>query len=436
MQSKLVTVVRELNLFKSEDLSQRQNERWVTRLYLVLLVLTSVILITYTFVVEQTTIITIQRPTLKQYEQLHTRQEELHCPCTRISIPYSDFTQINPTYHQICSSDFTTTQWIGYLFGDTDYSNPYLFAAPFSDSSADALSIYDQLDFRTLSIPQFYFLAQLCQFSEEIIQTAIVDFGKRTFIHSQLISLSTLTFEFRKIFDEFRSQVPLGILRQHELIIGLTQADALQSNYETNWVYHASQTGSGFNRESVVYVSPRHFNECSCGTSSACKELSAMRSKNGTILMTIPGLYVGCLPSQALLQSSMECFYNQSCIDQILSHINYNRDSLTFKPLNMSAPSQYPPQTAIEEMFTNLFVEQWNSEVSHEKYYHQCEPVLCRYQYIERFSLNSLTKLTGLVGGLNLAFRLITPVIVKLFLLGKHKFIGIKNTILRARVGI
>ena len=428
---KLVKAVLELNLFKSEDLSKRQNERWTTRLYLVLLVFTSVILIIYTFVVEQTIIITIHKPTSKQYEQLRTRREELDCPCTRISIPYSEFTQINPTYHQLCSSDFTTTQWIGYLFGDTNYSNPYLFAAPFSDSSADAISIYDQLDFRTLSIPQFYFLAQLCQFSEETVQAAIVDFGKRTFIHSQLMSLSTLNIEFRKIVDEFRSQVPLGILRQHELIIGLTQADALQSNYETNWVYHAIQTGSGFNLASVVYVSPRHFNECNCGTSSDCKELSEMRSKNGTILMTIPGFYVGCLPSQALLQSSMECFYIQTCVDQILSHIDYNQYSLTFKSLNTSEPSQYPPQTSIEEMFKNLFVEQWNSEVSYEKYYHQCEPVYCQYQHIERYIVTSLTKLTGLVGGLNLGFRLITPVIVKLFLLGKHKFLRV-----RVRVGV
>jgi hypothetical protein len=144
-----------------------------------------------------------------------------------------------------------------------------------------------------------------------------------------------------------------------------------------------------------------------------------MRSKNGTLLLTVPGFYVGCLPSQALIQSTMECFYNQLCIDQIQSHIDYNTLPLNVTSLNISKTSRYSSTTSIEEMLKNLFVEQWNSQTYFEQYYNQCQP-----------SVSSITKLTELVGGVSLGIGLIAPVLVKIFLHVKRKFFKSDNTII------
>ncbi|CAF0927490.1 unnamed protein product [Rotaria sordida] len=389
--------------------------------------MTSVILIIYTFVIEQTIIVVVQKPTLKQYEHLLDQHEGLYCPCTRISIQYSEFIKMNPRFHQLCSSDFTSIQWIQYLFGDRNYSNPYLFGGVYQNSFWDRISNYDQLDFRTLAISLFYFLSQLCRFSQEVVQAALIAFQKQTFINSQAMSRSLFDIELRLIIEKFQLQIPLKMLREIQLITGLIQADALQSDYESNWVYQVNRTGTGFDVRYDVSVIPRQFSNCNCRTSSNCRQLSSMRSKNGTILFTIPGFYVGCLPSQALIQSTMECFYNQSCIDQIQSHIDYQQVPLNITPLIILESSRYSPETTIEEMLKKLFVEQWDSQTYFEQYYHQCQPTYCQYQYIEQYSVSSITKLTGLVGGLNLAFRLITPILVISFLHIKRKLFKAKN---------
>ncbi|CAF3592628.1 unnamed protein product [Rotaria sordida] len=393
----LVNWFLKLNLFEGEDRSNEQNERWITRCYLFLFSLTSLILIIYTFVIEQTMIVTVSKPTLKQYEYLLEQHKQLYCPCTRISIQYTEFTQINSSYHEVCSSDFTSTQWIQYLIGDRNYSNPYLFSGLHFDSDNHQMSNYDQLDFRTLSISQFYFLSQLCQLSQEIVQDAITEFQQQTFINSQAMSRLSLKTELHSIVEKFRLQIPLKMLREIELIT-------------------VNQTGTGLSISTYLFAIPRHFDNCNCGTSSNCSKLSTIYNKNGTILLTIPGFYVGCLSSQALIQSTLECFYNRTCLDQIQSYIDYNQFSLNVTPLNISKLSRYSPKTSIEEMLKDLFIEEWNSLTDYDQYYKQCQPSYCQYQYVEQYSVSSITKLTGLVSGLNLGFRLITPVLVKIFL--------------------
>ena len=429
LRSLFVNSVVRLNLFKSEDQLNEQTELWITRLYLFLFLLVSLFLIVYTFVNEQTLIVTVQNPTLEQYEYFLEHHDQLYCSYNRISIAYSEFTQINPSYHQICSSDFTSTRWIEYLFGETNYSNPYLFAGIQIDSPDHQISNYDQLDFRTLSISQFYFLSYLCQLSEEIVQTAITDFQKKTFINSQPMSRTSFETELRSIIEKFQSQIPLKMLRELKLIAGLTQANALKSDYETNWFFQVKQTGTGFDLSTEVITVPRHFADCNCGTTSNCTQLSTIRTKNGTILFTIPDFYVGCLSTQALIQSTMQCFYNRSCLDQIQRNINYNQLTLNVTLLNISKPSRYPPQTSIEVMLRNMFVEEWNSQINYDQYYKQSQPSYCQYQYVEQYSVSSVTKVTGLVGGINLGFRLITPFLVETFFYSKRKFFKTENMI-------
>jgi hypothetical protein len=72
------------------------------------------------------------------------------------------------------------------------------------------------------------------------------------------------------------------------------------------------------------------------------------------LLLTIPGIMVGCLPYTSLLQSTLECFYYQSCINQIQTFIN--GFSLVFPLLS----THFQQNTTVSDLFDQLFIESWN----------------------------------------------------------------------------
>jgi hypothetical protein len=60
---------------------------------------------------------TVKQPTQNVYESLQKKYPDtLQCPCRKISIPYEDFVDIEPRFHQVCSSDFITQIWIDFAF--------------------------------------------------------------------------------------------------------------------------------------------------------------------------------------------------------------------------------------------------------------------------------------------------------------------------------
>jgi hypothetical protein len=74
---------------------------------------------------------------------------------------------------------------------------------------------------------------------------------------------------------------------------------------------------------------------------------------------TIPGLVVGCVPVDSLLQSSLECFYNISCIEMIIQwrsfgYVNLTVDPrvLSVTPLNPVIDSQFFPHTKLEDIIS------------------------------------------------------------------------------------
>ncbi|UJR06626.1 hypothetical protein I4U23_010910 [Adineta vaga] len=59
---------------------------------------------------------TLLNPAESEYIELE--QQYFHtvsCPCSSISMPYLTFTQIQVQYHQICSSLWSSMNWIQYI---------------------------------------------------------------------------------------------------------------------------------------------------------------------------------------------------------------------------------------------------------------------------------------------------------------------------------
>ena len=103
--------VKTMNLFESEitDEITIRRQQIYTRIYLVLYTTTLSIILFYTAVVERSTSKTYSTSSIEYHKQLvmNLRTNDLACPCTRISIPYSEF--INELrvdrMHEACSTD-------------------------------------------------------------------------------------------------------------------------------------------------------------------------------------------------------------------------------------------------------------------------------------------------------------------------------------------
>ena len=116
---KLIKLVREANLFKQYPSTDRQirYQRYATRLHICLLSVSVGILAVYTLLSESTHRETVFHPTESEYLRLaQAYPSSLSCPCTSISMPYSTFISIEPHYHQLCSSDLISSQWILYTY--------------------------------------------------------------------------------------------------------------------------------------------------------------------------------------------------------------------------------------------------------------------------------------------------------------------------------
>jgi hypothetical protein len=116
---------------------------------------------------------------------------------------------------------------------------------------------------------------------------------------------------------------------------------------------------------------------------------------------------VGCYPLEALLQSTLQCFYDQQCID------SYGN----FKALNSSSiSSRFDVNSTVEFILQELMIEEYLINISYENYFAECAPSSCSYLHIgHRNRIDIVMPLIGLYGGLVIIIEWITELIMKLF---------------------
>ncbi|CAF5044282.1 unnamed protein product, partial [Rotaria sp. Silwood1] len=106
-------------------------------------------------------------------------------------------------------------------------------------------------------------------------------------------------------------------------------------------------------------------------------ELGEAAKNDPPPLFQIPGMMAGCIPLDAMRQSTLECLYNQSCINAISLQPKISQP----KALNASL-SRFPLNSTIGSIFDeSLFIESWQNRSSFEKYYAACAPQSLSYNY-------------------------------------------------------
>ncbi|UJR20676.1 hypothetical protein I4U23_023797 [Adineta vaga] len=382
------------NLLKSElswnDNQRQRREIITTRLYLLLLIIVVSIMIIYTFIETQTEIVKILDPAQDEFDRLRLHPQystTLDCPCKNIIVTYQSFMSIQPYYHQLCSSDFIrfNSIWTSLLYSST------------------ASLEYSYDDYRLFAVSHFRLLSSFCTLANDTVTEAIIRFSRNTITTQRVQSRETIEQEANTILKQFLISTPRTFVLTLDFIRYMNQGNGIVSSILSNWHFfllHANLKWATLWALPLSYATEN----CTCGTSPMCISSASFAGR------IIPGLHVGCYPLESLLQSTLECLYNITCIDQLKSM--YGPTNLVFRPLNDTLSSR---NDTIQSLIDTLLVDSWTTKVVYEHYYSTCAPLWCTYTYSRSISpVYTITIIIGLFGGLSVVLKLITPLIIQI----------------------
>ena len=419
----LKSYLLKLNIFETSNNLNEDNaeSRYIqrtnliaTRVFFIVLFLTLIILVIFTSLNKQTISVTVQNPTQIQIESL---PKDRNCPCSRISVPYGEFVSNNPSYHQVCSSDFVSDGWIDSLFYGNEAT--YFFAS----------------DLRSTGFAQFQALTSFCKVSKVRANRMLAFFESTQFISSKLVDnggiLQNHVSAASSIIQSsssktFRAQIELIsiLIIRNQLFNGLITNVVPNTNI-ARWALYGSKIGTMSRRYGHDYP------VCACTLitplrMSACQGVSGIYPNQydidatyvGTVYSpdtAIPNLSTSCMPIDGTLLSSLDCFYNQSCVNSILPFLRViDNNLLNFSALNAEVSSRYNISSQILSIVEEFMVEDWLIRESYKKYFNQCLPVSCTYLKIVRPNfIEVLETIVGLLGGLCTVLIIIIPFIVK-----------------------
>lgn len=365
-------------------------ELFSTRMYLVLWSLIFSVLILYNCLSPNTVITTIDEPDEATCEELQMNfKSSLQCPCSQAMFPYGSFVKITAQLHQICSSPFIEAAWIESIFADGNWYNT------------------ETNQFLGRGVEYFLVQKYLCYEAQLLLDGNINQALSFQIRQGKLLPKKQIFLQAQKHFDNMKRQTEMNFITGTLILRAEIQINQLINIFSTSWTYALDDNRHiPYYRISTKPVS--HGPNCSCAISSACTEPIFVENE------MIPGFVLGCSPLESLLRSTLVCLYNQTCVDLI------NVGNVPFiNILDVSIPSEFSPNTTVEEMARNVFLEKLLVEVSYSDYFSHCQPLSCTYLMLKSQSgLQLISVILSLYGGLTLTLYSITGWLAKtIFLL-------------------
>ncbi|CAF1524782.1 unnamed protein product [Adineta ricciae] len=201
----------------------------------------------------------------------------------------------------------------------------------------------------------------------------------------------------------------------------ITQSNALLSGQFTNYRLYGTLT-------SEQNSQPIWYDDCYCASSSACiSQYEIISYPDFTKTFYVPEFYYGCYIVEALLQSSLQCFYDETCINTIQIYLDPS-NTINVTALDISLSNRFYENTTIEELLDELMVEKWNLSSSYKNYYNECQPFQCSYsQTVQNSAIYIVTTVIGLIGGLITALEMVLPLIVHIYTRYSRRSLRPKN---------
>ncbi|CAF3568586.1 unnamed protein product [Adineta steineri] len=398
--NKLSTIMITLNLFENVDKphppeEELRTQRRMTRVYLFILILTLGIITWITALTYQTKTIPMNKPTFDVYQSL---EQLADCPCANVSIPYHTFINLKMSFHEVCSSDFTDlhSDWMAMLYSS------FLHEINSEDNVPT---------FQRMALSHFQALRVICETIRHSANTELSLFLNSTFVSTSMINFDIFHQQIDATLFNFKSNSVSSNFRYSlELIRGVYSGSAFISAFGTNWSPVIREVA----HLATIYMQPKRYNlsSCNCATSKKCVETMKLRLESGSP-WAVPGMLSGCLPLDSMLESTLECLYDQTCIDKISdaldSSIRYTpliTDHTRFHPINIMKLNNITKQ---------LFIEKWSESVSFEAYFNACHIDKCSYTISKRFNIGYVSStVIAFYGGLSVGLTLTIPLVFKI----------------------
>jgi hypothetical protein len=405
-RQRLYNFLIKINLFEDQETLSLVDQLLATRIFVSLLTISFTIIIFSTAFTVQTHTVTISSPSEGIFQQLSTRySSRFSCSCKQSSIRQDEFLSFNPQYHPICTSQFINQTFISSL----------------SDMN---VSDYWPLDYRIMIASHFQILAVLCRTINQTILDAIEEFSTEYITTNQVLLPDAFDAQIAALVDQLKTTTVAQSKYTNDFLWFNIFRNGIYSGLRTNYYVQAKSDGSGYTYFAAYYKSLNY--SCFCKQNDTCVHQAGFYNWTGragvnsatnfgdlttdpSLLFNLPGIMVGCLPYNSLLKSTLECFYNQSCIDLIQIFIN----QLSF--ISPLSSSRFAQNTTVNDLLDQLFIESWNNKSSFTNYFRVCSPNSCTYSYDRRFNLlYIIVTIISLFGGLKIILVLSAPFIVKL----------------------
>ncbi len=387
--NKLKTSLHKLNFFRSElsvNEYQTQTKIISTCVSFVAFAILLTVLIIYTPQISILKVITIQSPSYTTYIELYQKYPKtLSCSCKNIAIRYDQFMSVEARFHQVCQSDFVSDAYFLYL--------------------SRSLST----DFTVTVQAHFQLMASWCRFANWSVTNGRATFGVTQFTTNEVLHIDLFDKQIQSLIHLFTTSMTNTFVRTLTSIRQITHSNALLNAFGTNTYPKVAVVFSD-----LYYYMTDTFsfeNSCSCVLYPNCS--MPVSFTIGPTFYTIPGLRLGCYMTEALLQSTLECYYNQSCVDTLHSII---QSTLSFNgtALDSTVDSQFNTSSLISSLVAEMMIENWTYTWSHEVFYNNCQPSACVFSYEDKNGFFDVVIIfMELIGGLTMILKILIPRIVK-----------------------
>ena len=257
--------------------------------------------------------------------------------------------------------------------------------------------MYSPRDYRRFLSAHLQLLSGLCRLTSQLVNDSIVQFYSSSFVTAQLLPPTIFSSRIALLIQASLSNANTTFTRLLSLFRMINHGNAIVSAYGTNFQYLApwyDDEGKPVVAEPILYD-----DDCSCASDEKCTIEAAFMRIDSSENITIKGLKMGCTPSETLLASTLECFYDSTCINLLQQH-TYNITFPASFPL-ATINTRFSVNSTIGQLVEEIFIEKWLTSTSYLGYFNECSPDLCSYAYVEQVNLlYTVTFLLGLYGGL------------------------------------
>ena len=402
---RIKTKITSFNAFEEKyflDNIELNRRRMATRIYLGYMIMSMIVLSAYIINSQQTITNTISFPSLSQYNQIKARHfDTTHCFCSVKSIPRSESIKITPSYHQICSSILIKPFW----YKSLQYQRDRVVTTKFT----------------LISSAYFKALDLLCHLAMQTFNESYERFLLTPIISNQLLAQTTFTIEANSSIENFFTTMKVDFRYTIQLVSNFLHSNQYVSAIKSN-VGHTIEPrnpSSTANETIPVFFETRRFmnadgERCVCLNGLLCYESA---DSQGLMHWIPEGIMVGCFVIDTALKSSLACWFDRGCIRRLIQEFEIMGVTVSDADasLNITIPSRFTPDTPFESIFDDLMLESYHVQVSYESYYFSCAPSHCTYTYRTRSDLIFIiTTLFGYFGGLNVVFRLVSLLLVRI----------------------